>query len=229
MTTKLDENDKTATNAGTSASAAGHNPQKQTKTPGNQNQKLTEKAKNVNKPKDTDTVTNKQAERPAQHTEGIETVDLTKSPKSKRPIYQSTLLVGSSILKGVKVNELKKNTAVRSFTGATIERLENKLNNYNIERCKTIIIHVGGNDADQGVDLKTFTESYSSLLDNLASENRRLIVSGLLPRESVNLDSYNKCLKTLCATKDVEFIILDFLGEPRIILIIRIIRIGGRM
>ena len=45
MTTKLEENDKTATNAGTSASAAGHNPQKQTKTPGNQNQKLTEKPK----------------------------------------------------------------------------------------------------------------------------------------------------------------------------------------
>ena len=104
------------------------------------------------------------------------------------------------------MNELKKNTAVRSFSGATIERLENKLNNYNIERCKTIIIHVGGNDADQGVDLKTFTESYSSLLDNLASENRRLIVSGLLPRESVNLDPYNKGLKTLCATKDVGFI-----------------------
>ena len=58
------------------------------------------------------------------------------------------------------------------------------------------MIHVGGNDADQGVDLKTFTESYSSLLDNLASENRRLIVSGLLPRESVNLDPYNKGLKT---------------------------------
>ena len=31
-------------------------------------------------------------------------------------------------------------------------------------------------------------------------------MSGLLPRESVNLDPYNKGLKTLCATKDIEFI-----------------------
>ena len=83
------------------------------------------------------------------------------------------------------MNELKKNTAVRSFSGATTERLENKLhvNNNNIERCKTIIIHVGGNDADQGVDLEKFIESYSSLLDDLVSKNHRLIVSGLLPRE----------------------------------------------
>ena len=42
--------------------------------------------------------------------------------------------------------------------------LERKLNNYNIDKCKTIVIHVGGNDADQGVDIETFTESYSSLL-----------------------------------------------------------------
>ena len=81
MTTKLIENDKTATNAGTSASAAGHNPQKQIKPFGNQNQKTTEKAKYVNKPKDTNTVPNQPTERPTQHTEEIETVDLTKSPK----------------------------------------------------------------------------------------------------------------------------------------------------
>ena len=80
-------------------------------------------------------------ERPKQPTEEIKTVDLTKAPKSKRPIFQSILQVGSSILKSVKKNEMKKNTAVLSFpgTGARIE-------------------------------------------------NCRLMVSGLLPRESVNLD-----------------------------------------
>ena len=65
---------------------------------------------------------------------------------------------------------------------------------------------MGENDADQGVDLDSFEESYSSLLDGLASENRRLIVSGLLTRESVNLDPYNECLKALCEAKDIEFI-----------------------
>ena len=204
--TKTISESVTATNASNSANTDKYNPLKQTKKPLNQNQKPTEKAKQADKPKDTISVSQSPTEHPMRPMEEIETVDLTKSPKSKRPIFQSTLLVGSSILKSVKVNELKKNTAVRSFPGATIEGLERKLNNYNIDKCKTIVIHVGGNDADQGVDIETFTESFSSLLDNMASENRRLIVSGLLPRESVNLDPYNKSLKTLCATKDVEFI-----------------------
>ena len=96
--------------------------------PGNQNQKTTEKAKQVNKLKDTNSVPNRPITHTTQHTAEIETVDLTKSLKSKRPICQSILVVGSSIFKGVKVIELKKNTAVRSFPGATIDRLENKLN-----------------------------------------------------------------------------------------------------
>ena len=185
--TKTISESVTATNATNSANTDKYNPLKQTKKPLNQNQKPTEKAKQVDKPKDTISVSQSPTEHPMQPTEEIETVDLTKSPKLKRPIFQSTLLVGSSILKSVKVNELKKNTAVRSFPGATIEGLERKLNNYNIDKCKTIVIHVGGNDADQGVDIETFTESNSSLLDNMASENRRLIVSGLLPRESGSL------------------------------------------
>ena len=187
-----------------SSSVVEQNQQKQTETPRNQKQNLN--GKPVTKSKVTNSGPHQRTERQTLPTEEIETVDLTKSPKPKRQIYQSTLLVGSSITKDIQVNELKKHTAVRSFPGATIERLQNKLKQYNIQRCKTMIIHVGGNDADQGADLETFTESYTSLLDNLESENRRLIVSGLLPRESVNLEPYNEKLKTLCQNRDIEFI-----------------------
>ena len=164
-----------------SSSVVEQNQQKQTETPRNQKQNLNGKL--VTKSKVTNSGPHQRTERQTLLTEEIETVDLTKSPKPKGQIYQSTLLVGSSITEDIQVNELKKHTAVRSFPGATIERLQNKLKQYNIQRCKTMIIHVGGNDADQGADLETFTESYTSLLDNLESENRRLIVSGLLPRE----------------------------------------------
>lgn len=84
--------------------------------------------------------------------------------------------------------------------------MQNKLNDYNIDRCKTIIIHVGGNNADQGVDLETFSDNYTTLLDNLTSDDRRIIVSGLLPRETVDLDPYNKRLKALCQDKNIEFV-----------------------
>ena len=135
-----------------------------------------------------------------------ELIDLTKSYTPKKPINQSTLLVGSSILKGVKVNDLNKNTAVRSFSGATIHKLENRLNQYDTNKCETMIIHVGGNDADEGLDLDSFRAAYSSLLDKVSRDNRRIIVSGLLPRDSVDLNPFDACLKTLCETKHVEFV-----------------------
>ena len=94
-------------------------------------------------------------------------IDLT----GKKPIKQSTLLVGSSILKGVKTNELKQDTTVRSFSGATTVTLTDKLSSHNLEKCKTVILHVGGNDADDGKDLNTFCEDYISLLESLVEND----------------------------------------------------------
>ena len=45
-----------------------------------------------------------------------------------------------------------------------------------------------------------------SLLNNLDAENRRIIVTGLLPRESVDLKPYNQTLKDICNENGTEFI-----------------------
>ena len=131
-------------------------------------------------------------------------IDLTK--ETKKHIKQKTLLVGSSILKGVKTNQLNSETAVRSFPGATTVSLREKLRDYDIDNCKTIILHVGGNDADNGDSLDSFCDNYIELLESLASDDRRLIVSGLLPRKSVDLEPYNDTLRSLCAENDTEFV-----------------------
>ena len=49
-------------------------------------------------------------------------------------------------------------------------------------------------------------DNYVSLLDNLLADDRRLIVSGLLPRESVDLEPYNDKLKGLCDENNLEYI-----------------------
>ena len=133
-----------------------------------------------------------------------EPIDLTND--SRKTIKESTLLVGSSILKGVKTRDLKPNTTVRSFRGATMQTLKSKLQQYDIENCTTIILHVGGNDADDSMDLESFQDNYIDLMDSLASDDRRLIVSGLLPRASVDLEPYNKQLKLLCDENHIDFI-----------------------
>ena len=106
----------------------------------------------------------------------------------------------------MRVSDLKPDTTVRSFSGARSDTIGEKLSKYNIDDCKTIILHVGGNDADNGADLDTFSDNYVSFLNSLSAENRRIIVSGLLPRESVDLKPYNDTLKTICDENDLEFI-----------------------
>ena len=133
-------------------------------------------------------------------------IDLTKTVSSRNTIKQSTLLIGSSVLKNIKVSELNKNTAIRTIPGATIAKLTDKINELNIENCETIILHVGGNDADNGEDIESFREHYESLIDTVNDGNRRIIVSGLLPRESVDLEPYNETLKSLCADNTVELV-----------------------
>ena len=133
-----------------------------------------------------------------------EVIDLTNKPT--KVIHKPTLLVGSSILKGVKTSDLNPNVAIKSFPGATTDSIKDSLSDYDTSKCNTIILHVGGNDADSGADIETFCDSYVSLLENLQTDDRRLVVSGLLPRESVDLEPYNNKLKALCAENDLEFI-----------------------
>lgn len=101
---------------------------------------------------------------------------------------------------------LKPNTKARSFSGATTGTLKNKLRAYNFEKCKTIIVHVGGNNAYDGKDIETFCDDYISLLESLAGYDCRIIVSGLLPRKGIDLEPYDKQLKALCDENKIEFI-----------------------
>ena len=121
----------------------------------------------------------------------------------KKQIKKATLLVGSSILKGIK--EVKSNTTLGSFPGATTETLKEKLCAYNLDNCKTIIVHVGGNDADDGNDLETVCDDFISLLESLVDKDRCLLVSGLLPRLNIDLKPYNEKLKSLCDETNIEF------------------------
>ena len=65
--------------------------------------------------------------------------DLTQTYKPRKFIKQSTLLVGSSILKNVKTYQLHENNAVRIFPGATIGTIKSKISDFNIEQCETLI------------------------------------------------------------------------------------------
>ena len=109
------------------------------------------------------------------------------------------------MLKNVKVSDLKS-TAVRTFPRATIDTIKSKLSEYNLDNCKTIILLVGGNDVENGTDLETFAAKYELLINSLLADDHRVVVAGLLPRETVDLSAFNNKLRQLCDACDTEFV-----------------------
>ena len=80
-----------------------------------------------------------------------------------------------------------------SLSSEMVTTLQNILKQFNLDKRETAIIYVTGNDADQGIDLDNLSENYSALLNEFTAKNLSIIVSGLLPTESVNLGPYNEC------------------------------------
>ena len=75
-----------------------------------------------------------------------------------------------------------------------------------MDNCKTIILLVGGNDAVNGTDLETFAAKYEQLLNSLLADDHRVIVTGLLPRETVDVRPYNNKLRQLRDACDTVFV-----------------------
>ena len=187
------------------------NPKKNTQ-PGAVQPQTSKQKQTQQKPKTAPTKGAENAHPQVQQEEDI--VDLTNDDRDKefneirktKIIKQSTLIAGSSLLKNLKVTDLNRSTAVRSVSGGTIDSLKSKLSEFNLDNCKTIILQVGGNDADDGTDLETFSNQYEQLLNTLKENDHRVIVSGLLPRETDDLRPFNEKLRQVCDTCEVEFI-----------------------
>ena len=76
---------------------------------------------------------------------------------------------------------------------------------FTLESCKTIILLVGGNDADSGTDLDTFTNKYEERLTSLLADSHRVIAAGL-PRHTTDLSLYDEMLQQLSNTYEIEVI-----------------------
>ena len=98
--------------------------------------------------------------------ENQEIIDLKKHETSKKNEH-STLLTGSSLLKKVNTNQLNANTTVRSFSGATIDSV-------NLDQCKTVLLLISGNDADNGMDRKIFAKKYEALITEMLKKDKKI-------------------------------------------------------
>ncbi|VDI19450.1 Hypothetical predicted protein [Mytilus galloprovincialis] len=121
---------------------------------------------------------------------------------------KTTLIIGSSILKGIQPRGLQ-NTEVCTNRGANIDRLIDVLQKKDMSTYRTIIIHIGGNDLDNGDNLQSIRDNYEALLYLLnfkCHPHCKFVVSGILPRKGLNMHNPNEMLKDLCEQFNIQFI-----------------------
>ncbi|CAC5395801.1 unnamed protein product [Mytilus coruscus] len=121
---------------------------------------------------------------------------------------KTTLIIGSSILKGIQPRGLQ-NTEVCTNRGANIDRLKDVIKKKDMSKYRTIIIHIGGNDFDNGDNLQSIRDNYEALLYLLnikCHPHCKFVVSGILPRKGFNMHNPNEMLKDLCEQFNIQFI-----------------------
>ena len=91
---------------------------------------------------------------------------------------------------------------MRSFSCATTDPLKSKLSEYNLDQCKPILLHVGGNDADNGTDLETFAEKYETLITDMMT----MVVENYCVRVAAQKNCRHDRLKSLCGAYEMEYI-----------------------
>lgn len=143
------------------------------------------------------------------------------SPLSDTPAEPDTLVIGSSIVRDVKLPAV----SVRCYPGARVGDIEGNLRlleKKNI-RFRRIVIHAGGNDARrrQSEVLKVNVESVCKLAKSMADT---VAFSGPLPNLTNDemysrFSSFNRWLSRWCPENDIVFIDnwRTFWGKPGLI------------
>ena len=127
------------------------------------------------------------------------------SHKQKKRVAPLTLIVGSDALKGISTKRLSNRVRVKTFDGAQIQQLREKLNAMNLEPYEKIVLHIGECDVSAGSDVETVSSNMHELLLDLRAKFT-VAVSGMLPMKGFNIKAFNSEIKKLCGEYDVEYI-----------------------
>ncbi|CAC5404252.1 unnamed protein product [Mytilus coruscus] len=145
---------------------------------------------------------------PENQIHNLKHVKSNKTQNFEQSSSDKNLIIGSSILKGIRPSDLSK-TDIRTFRGANIDRITSEIMKMNLSTYKNIILQVSGNDISAGKSLKELEEDFESLIWaalSCCNKDCNIIVSGLPPRYDVNVYSANLVLEKLCQQFGFVFI-----------------------
>ena len=96
---------------------------------------------------------------------------------------------------------------MRPFSGTRTDTIEKRRSEFNIDVCQNYNFASWWQQCGDGVELHTFfKKNYVTLLNSISEDNHCIIVSGLLPRISVDLKPYSDRLIEILVENDTEFI-----------------------
>lgn len=123
------------------------------------------------------------------------------NPKSgDLPEYKQnrTLLIGSSLFKGIRVKGLSHDVDVDTMRGASISDINHKLQTNNITMYKNIVVYGGGNDIAKGRPISDILQDYDRIIELADCHNIDLTISGLCPRIDADVTELNFYLSQIC-------------------------------
>lgn len=129
---------------------------------------------------------------------------------SERQPFWVTIL-GDSMIKHIHSIEY---TTIQSFPGATISRLQNKIqSNQASILSKYTIIHIGTNDVPSSLSCEEIMSLYENLITYIRSRSKtKIIISSIIPRPcdlpselaESRLKDINKQIESLCLRRKVQ-------------------------
>ncbi|KAH3876749.1 hypothetical protein DPMN_000603 [Dreissena polymorpha] len=119
------------------------------------------------------------------------------SPASIEP--RRTLIIGDSILKGIKKFGLKRDVDIRTCPGNTLNGIQSQLNKLNYTQYEKIVVYAGGNDAASGSSQKTLYIDAKALLQDIQNKSSscHIFICTVCPRTDANVVPLNDLLKQL--------------------------------
>ena len=114
----------------------------------------------------------------------MENNDTNESGQGKQRPYEGTIIVGDSIVKGLRKDLLsrtaKRRVTVRRFPGATTADMEHYLQPSLATNPKAIILHVGTNDLKNSFSARNMAEKIVDLGNMIATNSPNTSVPGAL-------------------------------------------------
>jgi hypothetical protein len=134
------------------------------------------------------------------------------STNARTPYNQKsdTVILGDSILKGIKEKGLCSDIRTACIRGARASDALSRVRHWNIDECKNVVIHVGGNDVSSKASLSTTCDDIIETVTSLQKQEIRVYLCTICPRSDVDVAHLNDEIRAICTSTNATLVYKSF-------------------